>query len=472
MNKRGILKLAAVVCLVAALFALPTQVAAEDGVPQPVLDAKAGVLRIITVGWDGVYTGTGFAVGTDSRQYVVTNAHVVEDAEDIYIYYDTGKYVTASVYYQDLARDVAVLKPDNTMPRVETLAVETSEFESGIAVYALGYPAAADYFTQTYEEEYDTAEQFLASVTADKQSMTITNGIISAMHNSTLIGDGSRTVETLQTNTALNGGNSGGPLLNNAGRVVGINTMGLSIADSINGAVHANELQRVLRDARVRFDGTPEEGAASTAQGGGFSAMTVILILMGVAVVGGGIAVAVILLRQKKRPLKNAITLESFERTYRKVEEMATLEMALRFVEDLLPMAQYDLNPLLTPDNVLIGDTALALKNKTAKMQPGVRPVYPGYSAPEVLNGRAGPPASVYFVGAVMYTMLTGHRPTDARQRLAENTAAFREPDAIRALVNRAMEPYEQNRVQDMYQLAAAMQQLAADLRARQGVAF
>lgn len=460
------------VCLVAALFALPMQVAAEDGVPQPVLDAKAGVLRIITVGWDGVYTGTGFAVGTDSRQYVVTNAHVVEDAEDIYIYYDTGKYVTASVYYQDLARDVAVLKPDNTMPRVETLAVETGEFESGIAVYALGYPAAADYFTQTYEEEYDTAEQFLASVTADKQSMTITNGIISAMHNSTLIGDGSRTVETLQTNTALNGGNSGGPLLNNAGRVVGINTMGLSIADSINGAVHANELQRVLRDARVRFDGTPEEGAASTAQGGGVSPLTIILVLMGVAVVGGGIAVAVILLRQKKRPLKNAITLESFERTYRKVEEMATLEMALRFVEDLLPMAQYDLNPLLTPDNVLIGDTALALKNKTAKMQPGVRPVYPGYSAPEVLNGRAGPPASVYFVGAVMYTMLTGHRPPDARQRLAENTAAFREPDAIRALVNRAMEPYEQNRVQDMYQLAGAMQQLAADLRARQGVAF
>ena len=455
-----------VLCLLLVFLALPVQVMAEDGVPAPVLEAKPGVLRIITVSFEGVYTGTGFAVGTDSRIFVVTNHHVVENAEAIYIFYDTGKYVTASIYHDDASRDICVLKPDSTMPRVQVLALEGEDFESGIAVYALGFPAAADYFTQDMEEEFDDAKALLASITADKQSMTITNGIVSAVHNSTLIGDGSRAVETLQTNTALNGGNSGGPLLNNAGHVVGVNTMGLSMADSINGAVHIHELTRVLREANVRYD-APSQASSTAAEvkGKGLSPLVVIVTLMSLCVVGGVAAAIVVVRRQKKMPVKGGMTLEDFEKSYRKIEEMATLEMTLRFVNDLLPLARYDLNPLFTPTNVIVGDNAIALREKSAQRQVGTQPVYPGFSAPEVLSNRAVQATTVYFVGAMMYTLLTGHRPPDARQRLAENTPVFQNAADIKALVNWAMEPYEQNRIQDLYQLAGALQQLADGLR-------
>ena len=470
MKMRGMVTRVFALCLLLAVLAVPQQAAAQ-GVPTAVLDAKSGVVRIITEGEYGTFTGSGFIVGTGERLYVVTNHHVVEDTDTFYIFYDSGRYVTASIYHDDPSRDLCVLKPDNTIPRAQILPIETGEIESGIGVYALGYPAAADYFTQNMEEAYNTEQEFLAAVTADKKSMTITDGIVSAIHSSTLIGDGTRAVETLQTNTVLNGGNSGGPLLNEAGRVVGVNTMGLADADGINGAVHANEIVKVLKEARIRFNETPQEVASTPAEAeaSGVSPVVVIMIVVGLAVVGGGVAVAMVLARQKKTPVKGGITLEEFERTYRKVEELATLEMGLRFVNDLLPLAKYDLNPLFTPTNVVIGDNAIGLMEKSARPQPGTRPVFGGYSAPEVLNGRADPASTVYFIGGILYTMITGHRPPEAQQRLAANQPVFQSTQPVPALINRAMEPYQQNRIQDLYQLSAAMQQVADSLRSRNG---
>ncbi len=182
-------------------------------------EARQSVVLIDT----GNGTGSGFVV--DTTGYVLTNEHVVRGSSWLTVILDNGDRLTAYVAASDTSRDIALIKVNRHFHRVLQFATEVREGEE---VIALGYP-----FSYTLG-----------------QSMTITTGIVSAFRTS-------GGVAYIQTDTDLNFGNSGGPLLNLRGEVVGMNTSVLRDweAQGINFAIRydvlANRLP-VLRRAAAR----------------------------------------------------------------------------------------------------------------------------------------------------------------------------------------------------------------------------
>ena len=153
-------------------------------------------------------TGSGFVV--DTTGYILTNEHVVRGSTWVSVILDNGDRLTAYVAATDASRDIALIKVDRSFQSVLQFATEAREGEE---VIALGYP-----FGYTLG-----------------QGMTITTGIVSALRTY----DG---VAYVQTDSALNPGNSGGPLLNLTGAVVGMNTAGITDAQGLNFAVRYDVL--------------------------------------------------------------------------------------------------------------------------------------------------------------------------------------------------------------------------------------
>ncbi|UXZ55308.1 DegQ family serine endoprotease [Halomonas sp. 7T] len=158
--------------------------------------------------------GSGFVISADG--YVLTNAHVVEDADEILVRLNDRRELTAELIGSDSQTDVALLKIDaNNLPVLDL--GDSDELRVGEWVAAIGSPFGFDY--------------------------SVTAGIVSAI-NRTLPRD--VYVPFIQTDVAINPGNSGGPLFNLQGEVVGINSqiftrsggfMGLSFAIPINVAM-------------------------------------------------------------------------------------------------------------------------------------------------------------------------------------------------------------------------------------------
>ncbi|MDL2218998.1 trypsin-like peptidase domain-containing protein [Ruminococcaceae bacterium OttesenSCG-928-O06] len=466
---RGARRWAALALALLLALAMPLGAGAA-AVPQQVLDARNGVVRIVTLYPDGFGVGTGFAVGTEDRYYIVTNYHVIEDGDDIRIYYQTGRYVEADIVAQSPGRDIAILRPVRKIRGISILPVVTEDVEVGIAVYALGYPAASDQLAgDWYNYDYDAS-----NIIADKDTMTVTDGIVSAIRDNQWMGDESRVVRTVQTNAAISGGNSGGPLLDERGCVVGINTLSIrddsgSRVEGMHAAVHAKELVAELRAANIRFE-EPDEGYAAPAPVPTTDNRLAIGIAAGAAVLV--VCVAVVLLvrtRKKKPPLPRGESLRVFEEGSGRLEEAPAVDMALAFVETLLPLAQYDLNPLLTPDNVYIGQHALALAQEGAPKGTKTE-IWPGYTAPEVYAGTAGPAASVYFIGAVLYTLVSGRRPPDAPARPeAGELPVFCTSAALRGLVQHAMQPKAHSRIATLHQLRDALAATRSQMHTESG---
>ncbi len=163
--------------------------------------AKAipSVVSITTTLYNGVSTGTGIVMSEDG--YIITNEHVIDGAVAIEVLTSADATYSASLVGSDATSDLAVLK-------IEAADLTAAEFgdsdamEVGDAVLAIGDPLGAEL------------------------RGTMTDGIISAINRDLVVNGRSMTL--LQTNAALNNGNSGGPLLNVYGQVIGINTMKMS----------------------------------------------------------------------------------------------------------------------------------------------------------------------------------------------------------------------------------------------------
>ena len=144
----------------------------------------------------GTASGTGVVLSSDG--YIVTNCHVVEDAASIEVLLHDQTALSAALVGKDPVSDLAVL-----YVRSETLTAaqfgDSSALRIGDAVVAIGDPLGIELWG------------------------TMTDGIVSAITRE--ISTGGRKMTLIQTNAALNSGNSGGPLLNCYGQVVGINTM-------------------------------------------------------------------------------------------------------------------------------------------------------------------------------------------------------------------------------------------------------
>ena len=141
--------------------------------------------------------GSGFVVAADG--HIVTNEHVVRDAESLEVRLFGGDFVPAEVVASDPTRDLAVLKIDRSgLPAVRLGSTEGVEV--GDEVIAIG-----NAFGIVGEP-------------------TVTAGIVSGLNRDIEFSDNHRLVRLIQTDAAINPGNSGGPLVNAAGEVIGVNT--------------------------------------------------------------------------------------------------------------------------------------------------------------------------------------------------------------------------------------------------------
>ena len=152
--------------------------------------------------------GTGSGVVLSADGYVVTNCHVVEGAAVISVLLWDEREFPATLVGADAVSDLAVL-------RIEADGLVPAEFgDSGVldvgdSVAAIGDPLGVEF------------------------RGTMTNGIVSAINRN--VATGGRTMTLIQTNAALNSGNSGGPLINCYGQVVGINTMKIGVFSDSSG---------------------------------------------------------------------------------------------------------------------------------------------------------------------------------------------------------------------------------------------
>ena len=238
MNKKikiaGCAALVVVYTAVMLIFVFPWNKA-----PKNFTQAKDGVVSIHTK----YGTGSGFAIGKQGKsvQYIVTNYHVVfEDdkkADEVTVYFSeaANRFMTAQIYAYDADKDIAILKlPEPTTERKALTLRKYKDTDTSATYYALGYPgraeAGADYI------KYDVSD------------IVTTSGMISKQSS---VGG----VEAYMLDLEITHGNSGGPLVNAKGEVVGINTFSISNAygEAANYAICADEILKIVDPEYVDF---------------------------------------------------------------------------------------------------------------------------------------------------------------------------------------------------------------------------
>lgn len=186
------------------------RVAATRSIADVVRSIAPGLVQIVTPTGDG----SGFVVSHDGL--IVTNAHVVDQYPSVSVRLVNGQLHSGRVLGRDETLDLAVIKVDSRQAWQPMTLGEAADIDVGDEVIALGFPLG-DQLGRDY---------------------TVTTGIVSSLRTY-------GSVERIQTDAALNPGNSGGPLVDRDGRVIGVNTStatdyeGISFAISI-ASVRAN----------------------------------------------------------------------------------------------------------------------------------------------------------------------------------------------------------------------------------------
>lgn len=156
-------------------------------------------------------SGSGFVISSDG--FIITNNHVIENTGSIRAIFSDGTELDAFVTGADPFTDLAVIKVFNG--ELSTLQfTDSSMLEPGQIAIAIGNPLGLQH--------------------------TVTTGVVSAVGRSIRANNGRLIDDVIQTDAALNPGNSGGPLLNSEGRVIGVNTAMITSAQGLNFAVSSN----------------------------------------------------------------------------------------------------------------------------------------------------------------------------------------------------------------------------------------
>ena len=438
LKKRGRRRLWAVLGTMLLAAALGVCALAASDVPKAVLNARESVVRIVTEG----AMGSGFALSENSV-YVVTNHHVIEGAETIEVIVDDTRWTTARVYVDLPGKDICILKTDKPLRGMPGLPLRSDAVETGLAVYALGYPGAADDFSQEFATGVD--------------SITVTDGIVSAVRQSRA--EGLQTTWAIQTNAPISPGNSGGPLVDAGGRLVGINTFIMLKGQNVNGSIHVRELLTVLQQNDI-----PYRKAAP-----GFAG--VLLVVLAVAAALGVCAALLLRLRRRGaasgKPMREkAVPLPVFLAGGGRMDRLRATRAVRELAQRLASMPED--SRALHPENILVRSGTLELKRAHgAGKRPGAS-VCAGYSAPECYNGSAGMAAAVYFLGAVLYALTEGRAPQDVIARAGGAELVFEEQTPLVPLLNRAMALNEAYRIAAPAQLAQELAQVEAQLTAAQ----
>jgi S1-C subfamily serine protease len=158
----------------------------------------------------------------DEKGYVLTNNHVIDDAERLKVTVTDGRVVKGKVVGSDEATDLAVIKVDAEQPLPAAELGNSDDLKAGQIVMAIGNP-----FGLT-------------------GGPAVTAGIVSSLNRSIQARSG--VLELIQTDAAINPGNSGGPLVNTKGQVVAINTANMPYAQGIGFAVPINTAKSILKE--------------------------------------------------------------------------------------------------------------------------------------------------------------------------------------------------------------------------------
>lgn len=284
-------------------------------------NAQYGVVRVIDVikvYKDGSFdysAGTGFVVNVSGNKYIIaTNHHVVEEnPENVFVTItDIDNCLWAEVLYANETTDIAILKVSGGLSgRRSMKLLSPKEIHKSQDIYCLGFPGVVDGISKD-------ADMLNSRI----EDITITKGAVSNPSFTDLEGR-----VTVLTDAVTNPGNSGGPMVDEHGQVVGVNTWGAD--GNVNGAVSIDYVIDALRSLGISYDSglsetereaqaaeakkTPDTAAAvdvtvySNGEGDGLAAdfsgtaLTVVIIA---AAVLGCLAIVLVTLKNKRRPEK------------------------------------------------------------------------------------------------------------------------------------------------------------------------
>jgi len=178
-------------------------------------------------GATGDQTVSGSGVFISDKGYILTNNHVVEGTKEVKIVLSDGSEQKANIVGTDQYSDIAVLKADGNVPAVALLG-NSDLLNPGESVIAIGSPLG-------------------------NFKNTVTVGVVSATGRSIDTGNGYQIEDLIQTDAAINHGNSGGPLVDLAGEVIGINTLVVrnsgmgDVAEGLGFAIPVNTAQAIAQ---------------------------------------------------------------------------------------------------------------------------------------------------------------------------------------------------------------------------------
>jgi serine protease Do len=223
--------------------------AGQADVPQIVRELSKSIVTINTKGFPSsdffgssqVPEGAGTGIVLSKDGFVLTNAHVIADAQTIKVTIPGGKTCQADAVGRDRANDVAVVKCRNVTDFVPAALGKSGDMKVGESVVAIGNALGLE------------------------GNPTVTTGILSATNRS-LEGDGERLTGLLQTDAAINPGNSGGPLVNARGQVVGMNTAIYQNTNNIGFAIPIDSILPIVEKIRSGEIGKPKTFLGVTTQ--------------------------------------------------------------------------------------------------------------------------------------------------------------------------------------------------------------
>ena len=189
-------------------------------------------------GWGGGNGGTydttmvGTGVIVDESGYILTNSHVVNDGDtkSVTVSLYDGSDVEGTVLWNDSTLDLAVIKIEDTGDLVAADLGDSDTVNIGAYAAAIGNPLGLEF----------------------ERSMS--QGIISGLNRSIQVSDGSKTTTMeglMQTDATINSGNSGGPLFNSKGQVIGINTAKASSGEGMGFAIPINVAKPIVEQVKA-----------------------------------------------------------------------------------------------------------------------------------------------------------------------------------------------------------------------------
>lgn len=180
----------------------------------------------------GIRNGIGTGIIVDEKGYILTNSHVISDgtAEDIIVQLTDGREVAGTVLWNDKSIDLAIVKIEADNLKAAELG-DSEDVRIGAYAAAIGNPLGMAF------------------------DRSVTQGVISGLDRSITVSDGQSQLTMdglIQTDASINSGNSGGPLLNSKGQVIGINTAKAQSGEGLGFAIPINTAKPIVDEIKAK----------------------------------------------------------------------------------------------------------------------------------------------------------------------------------------------------------------------------